>query len=320
MKLSRHFAPLVLLALLVLPAGCGDDDPTDPSKTHTLANMWPNEDGRFWSFDATTRVWGTGMDFETSPEALPLPSLSELAAMSYDRTYPEPSTVSTGTYRLQFTDSITTESGVRRQNLVETLTFEPIVLPLRSARASSAFLRQLAIARPDLRARIAALSPSGVTLGGGDLLSLILHGGAWEKTADWVGTYGDLDQALAWKFLDSDLTTGHEFALQLVPALASDVFLRVRVLGPITVETAAGTYTNAIELFYVIDYGVSEATDENGESLGSFHALGYGSIDFVPGVGPVASYERILSSYGPNGLAPGYGELQYRLRSTGIPS
>ena len=107
---------------------------------------------------------------------------------------------------------------------------------------------------------------------------------------------------------------------QLVPELASDVFLRARVLGTGTIDTPAGRYTNAIEVFYVIDYGESEATDESGNALGIQHSLGYGSVHYVPGVGPVASYERVLSSWGPKGLGEGYGELQYALRTSGVTS
>ncbi len=324
MKLSRRLAPLALLALpatiavLLMPAGCKDDEPTKPQEKPVLASMWLNEDGRFWSFDATVRQWGTGFETDFSPVSIPLPSLSELAALAAEREYPEPATVSTGTFRLQFTDSLTTGSGVRRQNLVESLTFDPAVLATAS-QTGSTFLRQLAIARPDLRSRIAARTGSGPSLAGG-VQSLILHGGAWEKTADWIGGYGDLNQQLAWKYLDSDLSTGHEFVLQLVPDLASDVYLRARVLGPIRVETPSGVYLRAIEVFYVIDYGESQATDESGNPLGYSHSVGYGSIAFAPGVGPVASYERPLATWGPNGLGAGNGELQFRLRSSGLTS
>ncbi len=319
MNLSRRLAPLALLAaVLLLPPGCKDDEPTRPQDNPVLASMWLNEDGRFWSFDATGHVWGNGSATDPSPEATPLPSLAEFAALAAAREFPEPSTVSTGTYRLQFTDSITTDSGVRRQNLVEALTYDPVA-PATASRPDAAFLAQLAIARPDLRARIAARTGAAPSLNG-NFQSLILHGGAWEKTADWIGGYGDLNPVLAWKYLERDLSTGHEFVHQLVPDLAADVYLRVRVLGPARVETPAGVYTKAIKVFYVIDYGVSEGIDESGNSLGYSRSVGYGAIAFAPGVGPVASYERVLATWGPNGLGAGYGELQFWLRSSGVTS
>jgi hypothetical protein len=174
--------------------------------------------------------------------------------------------------------------------------------------------------RPDLRPRIAPYLDPEPTVTGEILRPLILHGGAWEKTADWIGTYGELDRLLAWKYLTNDLRKGHEFEHQLVPSLASTVYLRARVLGTTTLETPAGRYTNAIEVFYVIDYGWSTATDESGNLLGYSRSVGYGSIHYAPGVGPIQSYERVLVNFGPNGLDAGYGEMQFRLRSTGLTS
>jgi len=320
MKHSRSLAALATLAVLLVLAGCKDDKPTQPSVQPTLAELWPNEDGRFWSYDGTMQVWGSdSLPTDLSPTPLPLPSLTLLAQMADERTFPTPASTTGVTYRLQFADSITTMSGVRRQNLAETLTPDAPALA-SAARPGAVFLRRLALARPDLRPRIAPYLDSAPAFAAGLMQPLILHGYAWEKTVDWIGTYGDVDLLLAWKYLDGDLRRGHEFVHQLVPSLASDVYLRARVLGTSTVETPAGRYTNAIEVFYVIDYGVSEVTDESGNSLGYSRSVGYGTIHFVPGVGPVASYERVFSTYGPNGLGAGYGEMQFRLGASGLTS
>jgi hypothetical protein len=180
MKLSRSLATLGTLAILLMLAGCKDDKPTQPSVQPTLAEVWPNEDGRFWSYDGTMQVWGSGMPtlFPTPPTA-PLPSLRVLAAMAAEREFPTPSSVSAPTYRLQFADSITTPSGVRRQNLAESFTSGPAFGGFAS-RSGSAFLRQLAIARPDLRPRIVPYLDPEPTVTGEILRPLILHGGAWE--------------------------------------------------------------------------------------------------------------------------------------------
>ena len=222
------------------------------------------------------------------------------------------------TYRLQFADSITTESGVRRQNLAETLprTRRSWRSP---SRPGAAFLRRLAIARPDLRPRIAPYLDTGATVSAELLQPLILHGGAWEKTADWIGTYGDLDQLLAWKYLTSDLRDGDTSSRTgCVPSLASRRLpARARPRDPHG-RDAAGRYTNAIEVFYVIDYGVSEATDESGNSSATARA-GVRQHHYVPGVGPVRATSASCRATGRTG-STGLRRDPVPARSTGLTS
>jgi len=204
-----------------------------------------------------------------------------------------------GAYGLRFNGQLTTRSGVTGQNLEESLV-EGVGARATSPAAAPAggFLQLLARARPDLAAKLAArgVAParvvSATSLGGPTLL----HGGAWEQNDDWIGNYGDLNQQVAWIYLTSDLRAGSEFTLQLVPDLADDVFLHARVLGPRRVTTDAGVFQRAFEVLYVVDFGVSTATDANGNPLGSVRAFLLGTADFAPGVGPVRSYERMSYS------------------------
>jgi hypothetical protein len=160
--------------------------------------------------------------------------------------------------------------------------------------------------RPDLRAALLAkglIGPEGddrtaqgrcpaAPLDEIEAVLFYLHGYAWEKTADYIGGYGDLNTLLSWKFLDRDLSPGHEFSLQLVPDLAADVYLRARILPRRSVVTEVGRFTNCVECAYLIDYGVSEAVDEQGVSLGFFRNWDFASIIYAPDVGPVMSYQR----------------------------
>lgn len=107
-----------------------------------------------------------------------------------------------------------------------------------------------------------------------------------------------MDTALAWKYLAKDLTPGSEFLHRLVPSLAADVFLRGRILPRQTVQTLAGTFTDAVVCLYSVDYGISTATDDAGDATGYFRYYSYGSVTYADSVGPVGSYERRLVGLG----------------------
>jgi hypothetical protein len=144
---------------------------------------------------------------------------------------------------------------------------------------------------------------------------LFLFGYAWERTRQYIGSYGDLNTELAWKYLVSDLGPGSSFSMQLVPDLAEDVFLHARVLRGEKAVTDAGTFRHALRVLYLVDFGVSSATDTDGNVLGYFRFYSYGTIDYVPFVGPVASYERGLVQPG-RPLDPGFFDQTIGLVAT----
>ena len=126
-------------------------------------------------------------------------------------------------------------------------------------------LQRLAAARPDLRA---ILLKSGIKLEDQSLESpLVLHGGSWEKTEAWIGTYGDLYLDLPWKYLEADLGRGHQFTFHLVRNLAPDVFLHAKVVGTPRIPVGSDDSQFALEVVYIIDYGISEVVTSGGESL-----------------------------------------------------
>ena len=122
-----------------------------------------------------------------------------------------------------------------------------------------------------------------------------VHGGVWEKTEDWIGTYGDLDELLAWKFLTSDLSPGTEFSHQLIPSIASNVFLHCRIERIFDARTDVGVLRNALECYYLIDYGVTVLRDFELHVLGYTRAFGYGVVVYAPRVGPVYCHERTMA-------------------------
>ena len=195
-------------------------------------------------------------------------------------------------YTLQFAGTITTVSGAKGQNLVSSLDGGPMPVQAAGSARADRFLARVAAVRPDLRQRIEARIGHTV-IDAIDPLPLFLAAGAWQKTVDWIGKYADLNTDLAWLYLENNLTPGHSFTLQLVPELADDVFLHGRVLGAVTVETEAGTYEDALEVVYQIDYGVSQAADIDGSVVGYVRIFDVARVIYAAGVGPVESEERV---------------------------
>lgn len=334
------------LMVALIASGCSDDGVTEPPCCHetpTIANIWPNEDQTSWSYAYEFRSWlGYGWKlYDTEEDVPPAPSLDEVLVLMIHHGIGDNPASLYGKYSLEFDGDTTTMSGVIAQNLRETLvpsgnggsaSIADLVAPLVDP-----LLVRLAIARPDLRDRVLELmGPAGKTLrerfesaGGpgcdaavsilGDLGQampepLFIHGYAWRKTSEWIGTFGDVDTLLAWKFLDADLTPGHEFVHQLVPSLAADVYLHCRVLRRLGVRTPAGKFVGALECIYMVDYGVTQLITPEpaspGESTSGWARLfEYGNAVYIPNVGPVYSYQRMLVGAGdPPGT--GYGDIQ----------
>jgi hypothetical protein len=202
----------------------------------------------------------------------------------------------------------TTGSGAVGQNLVEFVDGQPVTEAERLASSlgvSSGFLAQLGRARPDLRLRLAeAAKARGFAASVVDSFDIIpftpmfLSGGTWEKGDTWIGLYGDLDLDLAWKYLESDLEPGHEFTLQLVKSLADDVFLHARVNRRVRVRTGQATYTDALEVVYLVDYGITTLIGPLGQTLGFTRPFSLATVVYAPLAGPVWNEERALYHVG----------------------
>ena len=142
-----------------------------------------------------------------------------------------------------------------------------------------------------------------------------LFGYAWEKTDEYIGSYGDLNTELAWKYLVADLGPGSSFTMQLVPDLADDVFLHAVVLGRHPSSGDDREFRRPLQVLYLVDFGVASATDVYGNVTGYYRVYSYGTVTYVPGVGPVASYERAFVSPGLP-LDPGQYDQTIRLVAT----
>jgi len=266
--------------------------------------IWPHQDGQGWTYHLSGRTWD-------QPPPVLYPTRGEVPVFTMDDAIrllgTEPTGAnpgaSSGSYRLQFSGSITTQSGVTRQNLQETLeqgaATSSITISSATGPAVPQFLALLRRARPDLAKNMDRIAPSVAThavvtqAAANVFFPTLIHGYAWEQTDQWIGTYGDLNQQIAWIFLTPDLQPGSEFSIQLVPDLAPDVFLHARVLSWKSVETETGIFHRALEVAYLVDFGVDEITDVDGNTLGYNRSVLFGTVDYAVGVGPVRSYERL---------------------------
>jgi hypothetical protein len=301
--MSRTYRPL--LAVLALAAGflggCDDEStcpPGEDSPRPSFENIWPSADSTAWTYAVTERTaWmpDTTTLYPRADVVPPAPGRDEVIRRLGILGVGDSAEVTEGIYRLRFDGMVTTASGVRTQKLEERLYSLDWVDPPPKQMRSDPFLERLAMHRPDLRDEIASLDP-GETHDDFERLPhkpLFLHGGAWTRTTDWIGTFGDVDTLLAWKFLGRDLRPGAEFIHQLVPALADDIFLHGWVVRECSVRTDAGVFENCLECVYMVDYGLFSVEDDTGVQRGWYRSVDIGSIVYAPGIGPIRSEERL---------------------------
>lgn len=313
------------LALLIALDGCGVTPASAPTTSlartsaastdaPTLAApgagpmdaLWPNDDRRFWQYRLVqTTTDGTLPIYPPGVAVPPAPSVWDIAAQLRSESTGKPvrdpvAGEISGTYWLTFNGRITTQSGAEGQSLVERLVPDVTVLPVSNVppafaltdAALPAFWARLAAARPDLAPALRKRFGGSARTPQESLFPpILLHGGAWEKTAEHIGTYGDLNRDIAWLYLLADVQAGSTFDLQLVPDLATDVWLHGLVL-PRRYESKPRPTPGAVQVLYLIDYGVSMATSATGEDLGSYRSLEYGTVTYAPSVGPVAWLDR----------------------------
>jgi hypothetical protein len=310
-------ARVVSLILGLVLYGCGG--PTRPGLPDpTLDNIWPNADSTGWTYQTTFRVWGflwPDTMYASPEDVSPAPTLDEVAALLSAHSIGESPESWDGTLRLEFDGEATTPTGKTGQNLQETVFLaETRSLP-RRLHPGEGFLTSLARARPDLRGRLATdLDRSGQLLETPAFSPLLIHGGVWEKSDSAIVTHSFIDTIPAWKFLETPLVTGHEFTHPLGRPFGDNMFLRARYGRIGRFQTRGRHYENALEVLYLVDWGIGTVGDE----LGYYRFFDYGTVVYVPEIGPVFSYERkYVDATRP--FSSGYGDLTVWLVGTASP-
>lgn len=306
----RWTSPASLAAVLL--GGCLFES---DSTLHSLDVLWPNADHMRWDFQLVRRAWVDEgpTTYATPAEVPPCPSVRDLAAIIDSQPIGQITQVDTTGWSFWFDGTVATESGAVGQRVIAVIVpAGPIV---RASSSGAELWRRLAIARPDLRDGLARAHPEWTAVRDvTESQPLLLDGYAFEKTTGYVGGYGDLDRNLSWLYLEAPIRVDHEFAIQLVAALADDVFLHGLILPERTVRTPSGPFRAAVCL-YVIDYGVGNFADAQGHPTGYTRFYDYGLVAYAPEVGPVYSYERRFQTVGPT-PSIGAGDLTLSLRPT----
>ena len=301
---------LTVVAASAVAVGCGEDDllppPPDPGGALlTLDNAWPSEDRRYWEYASTERVWRTALidSAYVYPDSSSVPSpptLGDILGWLANPKVPTPGSITRAHFRLRFDGERLTAFGRTTQNLLEE--WAPFIEPNTSF--ETRFTTQLGFIRSGFQLTDGVYGVSDhVTLD-----PVFLHGGAWEKSATVIGTYGDLDPGLAWKFLDGDMDLGDSFALPVFGGT-----LRAWVQSRAAIETAVGRFEDALVCVYLFDLGITCATTVFQPDAHDCYRLFYfGRVYYVPTVGPVFAFERHAAAAGDPD-AEGWGDITLSL-------
>ena len=209
--------------------------------------------------------------FNFVPPAIAQPGLSSLWPVDVGREW-EYDIVVQGPF-----DEIYT--GVRTQTVVSQTELTPGVTVACFDVASTLVLGQTKIITPSL------LAVSDCSHG----IGFRVDDGA--AMGSWSDSRGDWD----WWWMTANPTPGSTFRLQIRTQLVDDSFVDgvVRTIDGV-VTTAAGSFTNAVIVDYVVELGETQIIDMAAGVIGtaSFEVVGW--VAFVPDVGPVASEEAFF--------------------------
>jgi len=273
--------PPLLAACLLGVVACHEDG---GGGTPLLADAWPHDDGRGWSYETTITEYEpdttAGADdalptFAEAHAALEVPW--DIDVVSAEATF----------YHLLFDGMVTTESGATGQNLEAWLDRADSGKGVERCDGERALLGRLAMVRPGLAAAGRLDKTAFASLG-----PLLLNGYAFAFEDTGYYGYGDLDLRHSWAYLVRSLRPGTEFVQQLVPALADDIWLHGRIWSVQDRTIGGARYRDVVECVSIVDMGLQEVVDEQGNPLGEGRSYMYGRVFYAPDVGPVAFQER----------------------------
>ncbi len=306
-RFARILLVPVIVASLAALAGPGcSKSPTTPAaplvSTLTLDHCWPNANGDTWTFLESVQPTLAGA-IPTFPDSGSVPAISIDDAIAWLAVPPD--TVSfrdTSLFVLQFHGDTTTTAGVHAQQLLATHWM--FGQPGLATAAVAPFAHGAGPAG-------AALVPSANTR--------FLVGGAFRKTAAWMGAYADYDTALAMEFLDANLVVGHTFTLHPPSDPGRHTLLTARVVaaGTGSVPGTQGT-RGIVQVVYLLDYGVDAYGFNGGVPFAWVRMFDYGRVTYAAGLGPIADEERIGGFAGAPPVRASY-LLRLRWQPAAVP-
>ncbi len=197
----------------------------------TMDELWPNQDGLSWTYAQRYE------DFDLTPSVVE------------NRT------------RIFLDGTVIAPTAIQAQYLRQELISGPAFVESSEPALTDPFLRQLWIARPDLRTKILQVESDAdcpETRAPGSYGYFLNGELAYLKTSGDIGAWRcNKSDTQAWLWLVSDVSVGNTFTLQLVPDLADDVFLHGEIVAVEPVTVPAGTFKNCVRVDYLVDYGFS---------------------------------------------------------------
>ena len=262
--------------------------------------LWPNEDGRSWRYD---------QHYESF-------DVNQLVVDNQIRIFLDGTTVA--------------PNGIQAQYLRQEVITGPVTTTALATLVPGPFLRRVYEVRPDLQQKILNLladSPCPVNAPAGSYAVLLNGEFAYRKTAQEIAAWRcNAADTRSWLWLVSDLTIGNTFTLQLIPDIATDIFLHGKIAAIESATVPAGTFDDCMRVEYVIDYGTSDCVDESGAIIGTSRSETRGYIHYAPLVGPVESYEeffRYAEATGtcapPGDIGRVFARASVRLSSLTVP-
>ncbi len=259
MRSNRQCVSAILLSLLVVLVSCGsDEDPVQPpfSFSPDLESLWPHANGNSWTFDVTSVICPEdGLVFYDNREDVPPNSSFEILYSRLQGGFScEEGDWGTGTLLMEFDGEVAVAPEIIAQNLKSEIQYD----------------------------QCCASAP------------LALFPRQWRMSEDMIVAYSD-GKAFPdtnWTYLTSDLHPGAEFSQVLQFNFDIDFILQGRIWRHLQYDLPDGSKANAVECFYLLDYGIQNLTDENGELVGYVRFNRYGVIIYAENVGPVYCHEQ----------------------------
>ncbi len=288
-----------LAAFFCLAAGLSLARPA-LSQSPTMDALWPNEDGRNWRYDQHYESFDTNL----------------LVLDNQIRIFLDGTTVA--------------PNGIQAQYLRQEVIAGPVAATALASLVPDAFLRRVWEARPDLQQKILNLltdSPCPTNAPAGSYAVLLNGEFAYRKTAQEIAAWRcNFADTRSWLWLVSDLTIGNTFTLQLIPDLASNIFLHGKIAAIESATVPAGTFDDCMRVEYVVDYGTSECVDNAGVVIGTSRSETRGYIHYAPLVGPVESNEEFIryaeatgTCAAPQDIGRVFARATLRLNSPTVP-
>lgn len=249
---------MVLLAILVSGSCSEDENPVTPPFRFQpdLESLWPHVMGKAWTYDLTD-VWCREDEvflYASLADVPPVPPHEVLYSRLQENLECDVDEGGTGTLIMEFGAEVSVTPEITAQELKSRTEYD-----VCCAQAPLALLPRW-----------------------------------WRKSDDMIMAYaeGTASSDTNWTYLKADLSPGAEFTQDIQGLFGGPKLLTTKIWRHLRYTMPDGSQVNAVESFYLYDYGILQGTDENGELLGYLHAFIYGVIIYAEDVGPVYCREQ----------------------------